>query len=97
MSGVSLNSGKKVYIVAGKRTPFGKFGGSLKKITPVDLAVIAGKALLDETKVKPDDIDHVIFGNVAPSTTDTMYAGRYVYKQSKHPRYVSPHNHDVYE
>jgi len=78
MSGVSLNSGKKVYIVAGKRTPFGKFGGSLKKITPVDLAVIAGKALLDETKVKPDDIDHVIFGNVAPSTTDTMYAGRHL-------------------
>lgn len=78
MSGVSLNTGKKVYIVAGKRTPFGKFGGSLKKITPVDLAVIAGKSLLEETKVKPDEIDHVIFGNVAPSTTDTMYAGRHL-------------------
>jgi acetyl-CoA C-acetyltransferase/acetyl-CoA acyltransferase 2 len=78
MSGASLNSGKKVYIVAGKRTPFGKFGGSLKKITPVDLAVIAGKALLDETDIKPDEVDHVIFGNVAPSTTDTMYAGRHL-------------------
>lgn len=78
MSGGSLNSGKKVYLVAGKRTPFGKFGGSLMKITPVDLAVHAGKALLKETGIAPEEVDHVIFGNVAASTTDTMYAGRHL-------------------
>lgn len=78
MSGKSLNIGKRVYLVGGKRTPFGKFGGSLKKITPVDLAVHASKALLEETGVSPKQIDHVIFGNVAPSTTDTMYAGRHL-------------------
>lgn len=78
MSGGSLNSGKKVYLVAGKRTPFGKFGGSLMKITPVDLAVHAGKALLEETGIAPEEVDHVIFGNVAASTTDTMYAGRHL-------------------
>jgi acetyl-CoA acyltransferase 2 len=78
MSGASLNSGKKVFLVAGKRTPFGKFGGSLMKITPVDLAVHASKAILEETGIKPDQIDHVIFGNVAPATTDTMYAGRHL-------------------
>ncbi|MGK0367610.1 MAG: acetyl-CoA acyltransferase 2 [Thermoproteota archaeon] len=68
----------KIYLVAGKRTPFGKFGGSLQKITPVDLAVYAGKAVLEETKVKPDQIDHVVFGNVCPSTTDTIYGGRHL-------------------
>lgn len=78
MSGCSLNSGKKVFLVGGKRTPFGKFGGSLTKITPVDLAVHASKALLDEFSIKPSQVDHVIFGNVAPSTTDTMYAGRHL-------------------
>jgi len=78
MTSKSLNSGNKVFLVAGKRTPFGKFGGSLKNIAPVDLAVIAGKALLEETKIKPEYIDHVIFGNVAPSTTDTMYGGRHL-------------------
>jgi acetyl-CoA C-acetyltransferase/acetyl-CoA acyltransferase 2 len=78
MSGRSLNSGKRVFLVGGKRTPFGKFGGSLKKITPVDLAVHASKALLEELSLSPDKIDHVIFGNVAPSTTDTMYAGRHL-------------------
>lgn len=78
MTGTSLNTGKKVFIVSGKRTPFGKFGGSLAKITPVDLAVHASKAILDETGIKPEQVDHVIFGNVAPSTTDTMYAGRHL-------------------
>lgn len=78
MTASSLNTGKKVYLVNGKRTPFGKFGGSLKKITPVDLAVICSKSLIDELNLKSDQIDHVVFANVAASTTDTMYAGRHL-------------------
>ena len=68
----------KVFIVQGKRTPFGKFGGSLGAITPVELAVIATKALLDELKVSPESLDQVIFANVLPSTPDTLYAGRHL-------------------
>jgi acetyl-CoA acyltransferase 2 len=66
------------FIVAGKRTPFAEFGGSFKDITPVDLSVIASKALLEETKIPKEDIDHVILGNVVPSSTDTMYGGRHL-------------------
>ena len=69
---------RKVFIVQGKRTPFGKFGGSLGGLTPVDLAVIATKALLEETKISPDTLDQVIFANVIPSTPDTLYAGRHL-------------------
>jgi acetyl-CoA acyltransferase 2 len=68
----------RVFIVNGKRTPFGKFGGSLGGITPVDLAVYATKALIEETKIKVDTIDQVIFANVIPSTPDTLYAGRHL-------------------
>lgn len=68
----------KVFIVQGKRTPFGKFGGSLGSITPVELAVIATKALLEETKISPESLDQVIFANVIPSTPDTLYAGRHL-------------------
>lgn len=68
----------RVFIVNGKRTPFGKFGGSLGNITPVDLAVHAAQALLQETKVNPDTLDQVIFANVIPSTPDTLYAGRHL-------------------
>ena len=68
----------KVFIVQGKRTPFGKFGGSLGGVTPVDLAVVAAKALFDETKLSPESLDQVIFANVIPSTSDTLYAGRHL-------------------
>jgi acetyl-CoA acyltransferase 2 len=68
----------KVFIVGGKRTPFGKFGGSLGGVTPVELAVYAAQGLLDETKVDPESIDQVIFANVIPSTPDTLYAGRHL-------------------
>lgn len=75
---MTLKNGTKVYLVAGKRTPFGKFGGSLQDITPVDLAVYASKALLSETSISPDKIDQVILGNVVPSSTDALYGGRHL-------------------
>tara|TARA_R110002072_G_scaffold288917_2_gene455625 strand:+ start:4778 stop:5941 length:1164 start_codon:yes stop_codon:yes gene_type:complete len=75
----------KIYLVEGKRTPFGKFGGSLKDISPVDLAVHATKALLDQTKVSADKIDQFILGNVVPSTTDAMYGGRHLALKSGAP------------
>lgn len=74
----SLNAGKKVFLVHGKRTPFGKFGGSLKDIAPVDLAVHSAKKAIEEAGLKPSDFDQVILGNVAPSTTDTMYGARHL-------------------
>ncbi|MCO4753207.1 MAG: thiolase family protein [Bacteriovoracaceae bacterium] len=68
----------KVYLVSGKRTPFGKFGGSFKDIAPVDLAITAAKHAISDTKLPLDSFDHVIFGNVIPSTTDTIYGGRHL-------------------
>lgn len=69
---------KKIYLIEGKRTPFGRFGGSLKDITPVDLAVSCSQAMLKEQGIKPEQIDHFILGNVVPSSTDTMYGGRHL-------------------
>jgi len=74
--------GKKepIYLVSGgKRTPFGKFGESMKDLTPIDLAVLSSKATLQEAKITDaSKIDHVIFANVLPSTTDTIYGGRHI-------------------
>lgn len=52
----SSGKSEKVYLVGGKRTPFGKFGESLKDITPVELGVYATKATFQETKIKPEQI-----------------------------------------
>lgn len=69
---------RKVFIIQGKRTPFGKFGGSLSSLNPVDLAVIAATALLSQTQIDPETLDQVIFANVIPSTPDTLYGGRHL-------------------
>lgn len=73
-----MSAQEKIYLVQGKRTPFGKFGGSLKDVTPVDLAVHASKALISEIKLDALKIDQVILGSVVPSSTDTMYGGRHL-------------------
>lgn len=67
----------KTYLVHGKRTPFGRFSGALKDVSPVDLAVISSKATLNDLGVKADELDHLVFANVLPSTTDTLYGGRH--------------------
>lgn len=74
----SMLSSRNVYLVDGKRTPFGSFGGSLKDISPVDLAVHASKAVLESTKLTGDLVDQYILGSVVPTTTDTLYGGRHL-------------------
>jgi acetyl-CoA acyltransferase 2 len=73
-----MGNQQRIFIVNGKRTPFGKFGGSLGSLTPVELAVFAAEALFKENKFSADLIDQVIFANVIPSTPDTLYAGRHL-------------------
>lgn len=58
---------KDIYIVAAKRTPFGKYRGFFKDKSAVDLGVIALKGLLAESKVDLEQIDGVLIGNVLSS------------------------------
>ena len=81
--GQKMIGSQRVFIVAGKRTPFGKFGGSLSSITPVELAVMATNSLFEENGINPDSVDQVIFANVIPSTPDTLYAGRHLALKSR--------------
>ncbi len=69
---------KKVFLVDGRRTPFGKFGGTLKQESPVDLAAYLAKELIKMHSLGPKDIDQVILGNVIPSTSDCLYGGRHL-------------------
>lgn len=52
-------------VIAGAvRTPFGKFGGSLKALSAVDLGAVAIKAALERSGVAGDQVDEVIMGMV---------------------------------
>ena len=52
-----------IYLIAPSRTPIGKFGGGLAKLTAADLGVEAAKATLARSGVDPAAVDEVIFGN----------------------------------
>ncbi|MCH7477552.1 MAG: hypothetical protein IIA14_05570 [SAR324 cluster bacterium] len=69
---------KEIVILPGARTPFGKFGGSLKDLTATDLGVIAARGALDRSGVTPAEIDHVIFGNAQQTATDAIYLARHI-------------------
>lgn len=55
---------KKVFIVAAKRTPIGKFMGSLSPFSPALLGAMVVRNILEETKIDPSVVDTLIAGNV---------------------------------
>lgn len=65
-------------IVAAKRTPFGKFGGSLISESPTDMATHAARACLDQLSINPEQIGAVVMGNVVPACSDSVYLARHV-------------------
>ncbi len=56
---------KRIAILEGLRTPFCKAGGPFKDFHADDLGVVIVKELLARTGVRPEQVDEVIFGNVA--------------------------------
>ncbi len=68
---------ENIVVVAAKRTPFGKFGGTLINHTATDLAVEAGKACLQQSGLDAKEIDHVVMGNVVQSASDAIYLPRH--------------------
>ncbi len=52
------------YIVAATRTAIGKFGGSLKETSPVELGKHVMRAALDQVNLSGDALDMYIMGNV---------------------------------
>lgn len=55
------------YILAGARTPIGKFLGAFQKVSATDLGASAIRAALERAEVAAGDVDEVIMGNVVSS------------------------------
>ncbi|MBY0470085.1 acetyl-CoA C-acetyltransferase [bacterium] len=71
-------SNPSLVFLSGKRTPFGANGGALRDVNPVDLAVAACKAALEQAHVSPEQINHVIIGNILASAPEFLYLPRHV-------------------
>ncbi len=69
---------RDIVFLSGVRTGFGKFGGTLKDFSATQLGTIAARGALERAGVKPDDVDHVVFGNAQQTSADAIYLARHV-------------------
>ena len=67
-----------VLILGGARTPMTDYTGALKDISALELGAIASRAAFEKTGVKPEWIDHAVFGNVLQTSSDAIYGARHV-------------------
>jgi len=59
-----INMENKVFLVGAKRSPIGKYLGSLKDVHPVELGRKVLTELLEKTKVPVEKVSEVIVGNI---------------------------------
>jgi acetyl-CoA C-acetyltransferase len=67
---------REVVVLSAVRTAIGKFGGSLKDIPPTELAAKVVCQSVQRSGLAPNDIGHVVFGNVIHTDQKDMYLAR---------------------
>ena len=74
-----------IVFLSGVRTGFGKFGGTLKDFSAIQLSAIAARHALERARVQADQVDHVVFGNAQQTSADAIYFARHVGLQAGLP------------
>jgi acetyl-CoA C-acetyltransferase len=69
-------SQREVFVVSAARTAIGSFGGALKDVALSTLATTAVKAALERSGLAPDQVGHVVMGNVIPTEPRDAYLSR---------------------
>jgi len=71
-----MNDGREVVVLSGVRTAIGDYGGGLKDIAPTELAARVVREAVSRARVAPEDVGHVVFGNVIHTEPKDMYLSR---------------------
>jgi acetyl-CoA C-acetyltransferase len=70
----------KTVIAGAARTPFGRFGGSLKEVAAVDLGAAAIRAALERSGIGGEQVDEVIMGMVIQAGAGQVPSRQAAYK-----------------
>ncbi len=71
-----MSNVREVVVVSGVRTAIGDYGGSLKDIAPTELAAQVVREAVKRAGVDPQEVGHVVFGNVIHTEAKDMYLSR---------------------
>jgi acetyl-CoA C-acetyltransferase len=71
-----MDNGREVVVLSGVRTAIGDYGGSLKDVPPSDLAARVIREAVARAKIAPDEVGHVVLGNVIHTEPKDMYISR---------------------
>lgn len=68
---------KNIYVVAAKRTAFGKYGGKLANWSATDMQIASNKAAIAQSGLSADKVDSSVIGNIIHSSSDAAYIARH--------------------
>jgi acetyl-CoA C-acetyltransferase len=66
----------EVVVLSGVRTAIGDFGGGLKDKPPTELAAAVVREAVKRAGIRPEEVEHVVFGNVIHTDVHDMYLAR---------------------
>ncbi|GAB3698729.1 thiolase family protein [Corynebacterium nasicanis] len=73
------------YLVSGRRTPVGRYGGALSSVRPDDLAALAVKAVIEDAGIDPAAVDEVILGNANGAGEENRNVARMAWLLAGYP------------
>jgi len=82
---------EKAVIVHGVRTPFVKSFGKMMKVDTIGLSSAAVHGLLDKTKLDPQHVNHLVWGNVVMQTNAPNVA-REIIIDLNMPKHIAAHS-----
>jgi acetyl-CoA C-acetyltransferase len=66
----------EVVVLSGVRTPVGTYGGGLKDKPPTELAAAVVREAVRRANIQPQEVGHVVFGNIIHTDIHDMYLAR---------------------
>lgn len=89
-------NGPEIFVVSAVRTAIGTFGGTLKEVPPTQLATLVTRAALSHANCDPRCAEHVVFGNVIPTSPTDAYISRIAALQAAFPKKHLPFKSTAY-
>ncbi len=71
-----MGTSREVVVLSGVRTAIGGYGGSLKDWPPSELAALCVREAVSRAGIEPNQIGHVVFGNIIHTDAHDHYLAR---------------------